>query len=60
MVNLGPHSDFIIAAYLAGLMIISALIAWLALDYSALKRALNKLEESGVTRRPKKNANPPS
>jgi heme exporter protein CcmD len=59
-VNLGPYSGFIIAAYLAGLMIIGALIAWITLDYWALKRALDDLEESGVTRRSKKNANPPS
>ena len=52
--NLGSHSDFIIAAYIAVLMIIGALIAWIVLDYSALKRALSELEESGVTRRSEK------
>ncbi|MDQ2954080.1 MAG: heme exporter protein CcmD [Pseudomonadota bacterium] len=58
--NLGSHSHFIIAAYMAVLMIIGALIAWIVLDYWALKRALGELEESGMTRRSKKNANPPS
>jgi heme exporter protein D len=56
-VNLGAHSGFIIAAYLAALMVIGALIAWIVLDYWALKRALGELEDSGVTRRSKKEAN---
>jgi heme exporter protein D len=56
-VDLGSHSGFIIAAYLAVLMIIGALIAWIVLDYSALKRALSELADSGVTRRSKKDAN---
>jgi len=60
MVNLGSHSDFIIAAYMSALVIIGAMIAWIVLDYWALKRALGEFEESGVTRRSKKNANPPS
>jgi heme exporter protein CcmD len=59
-VNLGSHSGFIIAAYLAALMIIGALIAWVVLDYWALKRALSELEESGVTRRSNKTAKPQS
>lgn len=58
--NLGSHSHFIIAAYMAVLMIIGALIAWIVLDYSALKRALGEFEESGVTRRSNKNAKPRS
>ena len=58
--NLGSHSGFIIAAYLAALMIIGALIAWIVLDYWALKRALAELEDAGVTRRSNKSANPPS
>ena len=58
--NLGAHSGFIIAAYLAALTIIGALIAWIVLDYRALKRALGKLANAGVTRRSNKNANAPS
>jgi heme exporter protein CcmD len=50
-VNLGSHSHFIVAAYMAVLLIIGALIAWIFLDYWALKRTLSALEESGVTRR---------
>jgi heme exporter protein D len=52
--NLGSHAHFIIAAYIAVLMIIGAMIAWIMLDHSALKRALSELEESGVKRRSKK------
>ena len=52
--NLGAHSHFIIAAYMAVLIIIGALIAWIVLDYSALNRALGELEEGGVTRRSEK------
>jgi heme exporter protein D len=58
--SLGAHAGFIIAAYLAALMIIGTLIAWIVLDYAALKRALGELEDAGVTRRSKKSANPPS
>ena len=58
--NLGSHSGFIVAAYIAVLTIIGALIAWIVLDYWALKRALSQLEDSGVTRRSNKNAKPQS
>ena len=58
--NLGAHSGFIIAAYLAALTVIAALIAWIVLDYWALNRALGKLADAGVTRRSNKNANAPS
>jgi heme exporter protein D len=49
--NLGPHADFIIAAYTATLFVVAALIAWVLLDYSAQRRILGDLEERGVTRR---------
>ena len=49
--NLGPHADFIIAAYAVTIFVIAALIAWVVLDYSAQQRILGDLEERGITRR---------
>jgi heme exporter protein D len=49
--NLGVHADFIIASYAVTVFVIVALIAWVALDYSAQRRILGDLEDRGVTRR---------
>jgi heme exporter protein D len=49
--NLGPHADFIIAAYAVTIFVIAALIAWVVLDYSAQQRILGDLEKRGITRR---------
>jgi heme exporter protein D len=49
--NLGPHADFIVAAYAVTLFVVAALIAWVILDYSTQRRILGDLEERGVTRR---------
>jgi len=49
--NLGPHADFIVAAYAITMSVVAALVAWVALDYSAQRRILGDLEERGVTRR---------
>ena len=49
--TLGPHADFIIAAYAVTIFAIAALIAWVVLDYSAQQRILGDLEERGITRR---------
>ena len=49
--NLGPHADFIVAAYAVTVFVVAALIAWVVLDYSAQRRILGDLEERGVTRR---------
>ena len=49
--NLGPHADFIVAAYAVTLFVVTVLIAWVLLDYSAQRRILGDLEERGVTRR---------
>lgn len=49
--NLGPHADFIVAAYAVTVFVIALLIAWIVLDHSAQKRSLGDLEERGVTRR---------
>jgi len=49
--NLGPHADFIVAAYGVTAFVMAALIAWVVLDHSAQRRTLGDLEESGVARR---------
>jgi heme exporter protein D len=49
--NLGPHADFIVAAYAVTMFVVAALTAWVALDYWAQRRILGDLEERGVTRR---------
>ncbi len=49
--NLGPHAAFIIAAYLAAVVVIGGLIAWVTLDYRAQKKVLGDLDAQGVTRR---------
>ena len=49
--NLGPHADFIVAAYAVTLFVVTALIAWVLLDHSSQRRILGDLEERGVTRR---------
>ena len=49
--NLGPHADFIVAAYGVTAFVVAALIAWVVLDHSAQLRTLGDLEERGVTRR---------
>jgi heme exporter protein CcmD len=45
------HIDFIAAAYVAAVIVIGALIAWVTLDFRALQKILARLEMQGVTRR---------
>jgi len=49
--NLGPHADFIVAAYAVTVFVVAVLIASVILDYSAQRRILGDLEDRGVTRR---------
>jgi heme exporter protein D len=49
--NLGPHADFIVAAYSITAVVILVLVAWVAFDHVAQKRNLARLEARGVTRR---------
>ncbi len=49
--NLGPHADFIVAAYAVTVFVIALLIGWVVLDYSAQRRMLGDLEGRGMTRR---------
>jgi heme exporter protein D len=51
MMGLGPHAAFIVTAYAAAIGIVGGLIAWVAVDRTHLRRALEELETQGVTRR---------
>ena len=50
-INLGPHADFILAAYGITLLVVLVLIAWVALDYRSQRRRVAELESEGITRR---------
>jgi len=54
--NLGPHADFIVAAYAVTVFVVAGLVAWVILDYSAQRRILGDLEGRGVTRRSQRKA----
>ena len=54
--NLGPHADFIVAAYAVTVFVVAGLIAWVVLDYAAQRRVLGDLEERGVTRRSRRSS----
>jgi heme exporter protein D len=49
--NLGQHASFIIAAYAVTIFVVAMLVAWIVVDYSAQRRILDNLQDSGVTRR---------
>jgi heme exporter protein D len=51
MSALGPHADFIIAAYAAAVLIVAGMIAWVALDYRTQRTLLNDLDMAGAKRR---------
>ena len=53
--NLGPHADFIVAAYGVTVFVVALLIGWVVLDHASQKRSLGELEERGVTRRSQRN-----
>ena len=45
------HTEFIVAAYGAGVVVVVALIAWVMLDYRLQRRILAELETKGISRR---------
>ena len=49
--QLGPHAAFIVAAYVAAVVVIAGLIAWVTADYEAQRRLLADFEARGVKRR---------
>jgi heme exporter protein D len=54
--NLGPHANFIIAAYAVTIFVVAALLAWIMLDYSMQRRILGDLDERGINRRSQRGA----
>ena len=50
-IDLGPHADFILAAYGIALLVLIVLIGWIVFDYRAQRRRVAQLESQGVTRR---------
>jgi heme exporter protein D len=42
--NLGPHANFILAAYGIAAVTLSALVAWVLLDYHAQRKIVRDLE----------------
>ncbi len=54
--NWGQHAGFIIAAYSAAAMIVTAVTGWVVLDYRAQIRLLADLETRGVKRRSRRTA----
>ena len=49
--SLGPYAAFIVGAYGAAALIVTAMIAWVVIDHRRQARALAELEARGVTRR---------
>jgi heme exporter protein D len=49
-VNLGPHANFILAAYGIAALTLSVLIAWVLINYRAQRR-INRDLESRVSKR---------
>ncbi len=54
--NLGPHAFFIVSAYAAAALIVTAMITWVLIDYRRQARALAELEARGITRRSERSA----
>jgi heme exporter protein D len=49
--NLGPHVGFIVSAYVAAIVIVAGLVAWIAFERWHLTRVLNEFEAHGIRRR---------
>jgi heme exporter protein D len=51
MAMLGNHGGFIVAAYLATIIVLAGMIVWIVFDGRALKQRLADLEARGIRRR---------
>ncbi|MEN3929539.1 heme exporter protein CcmD [Microvirga sp. W0021] len=56
MIDLGPHSVFIIGAYAFAIIVIAGLVGRIMLDTKTQKRRLAELEARGIGRRSKRTA----
>ena len=54
--NLGPHADFIIAAYAIAAVVVIGLILWVEIDNRRQRQRLDALRKQGVSRRSEKPA----
>jgi len=55
---LGNHGGFILASYLATVVVLAGMIVWIVLDGRALKQRLADLEARGIRRRSAKGRDP--
>jgi heme exporter protein D len=53
------HLGFIVAAYAAAIVVVGALVAWVMLDYRALRRTLADFDRRGISRRSGSEPPPP-
>jgi heme exporter protein D len=51
MSGFGPHAAFVAAAYLAAAAIVLALVLWIRIDGTRLRRRIAALEAAGMRRR---------
>ncbi len=51
MIDLGPHAVVIVAAYAGVVVVVAALIAYVAFDARRIRRKLKALDARGVRRR---------
>jgi len=51
LMALGPHANFIVAAYAVAVLVVLGLIAWVEIDNRMLRQRLDKLKAQGVSRR---------
>ncbi|MCC6949443.1 MAG: heme exporter protein CcmD [Bradyrhizobiaceae bacterium] len=49
--ELGQHAGFIVAAYVAALIVLALLVVWVIVDHRMQRQAIAKLEAQGITRR---------
>ena len=56
--DLGPHANFIVVAYVAAALVVIGLVAWILADHAAQRRLLADLEARGVTRRSEQRPGP--
>jgi heme exporter protein D len=53
---LGPYASFIVTSYALVTAVVLILIIWIAIDYRNQRQRLHELDESGITRRSRRNA----
>ncbi len=51
MIDLGPHTNFILTAYSMAAFVLALLVIWVVADHRAQVRAIDALESKGVSRR---------